>query len=71
MPSRAHSGHRTAGPVLIGAKKQIEIDNSLFPNPYDMSNSSGERMATFTFEYNQRYRLSVIEVDAVTGQSQR
>jgi dipeptidyl aminopeptidase/acylaminoacyl peptidase len=59
-------------PVLfdVAAKQEIRIDNSLFPNPFDLSpaewwkNSRG-----FTFEYNQRghqlYR--VIEVDAKTG----
>ncbi len=60
-------------PVLfnIETKKQFVIDNTLFPNPYEMS-----RQITwwkddrgFTFEYNQRghqvYR--VIEVDAATG----
>ena len=57
---------------LIGAKKQIEIDNSLFPNPYDMSNLVWRKDGNaFTFEYNQRghqvYR--VVEVNARTGQS--
>jgi dipeptidyl aminopeptidase/acylaminoacyl peptidase len=57
---------------LIGAKKQIEIDNSLFPNPYDMSNLVWRKDGrAFTFEFNQRghqlYR--VVEVSAVTGKA--
>jgi dipeptidyl aminopeptidase/acylaminoacyl peptidase len=57
---------------LIGAKKQIEIDNSLFPNPYDMSNLLWRKDGrAFTFEFNQRghqlYR--VVEVSAVTGKA--
>ena len=61
-------------PVLFHAdtKKQINIDNSLFPNPYDMSNMVWRiDSRAFTFEYNQRghqvYR--VIEVDAATGKA--
>ncbi|MCK4644669.1 MAG: DPP IV N-terminal domain-containing protein [Candidatus Aminicenantes bacterium] len=51
---------------LIDTKKQINIDNSLFPNPYDMSNIAWRKDSrAFTFEYNQRghqiYRI--IEVD--------
>ncbi len=56
-------------PVLfhIETKKKIEINNDLFPNPYDMSNPVWRKDSrAFTFEYNQRghqvYR--VIEVDA-------
>ncbi|MBK9155093.1 MAG: DPP IV N-terminal domain-containing protein [Chloracidobacterium sp.] len=59
-------------PVLfdIAAKRQIDIDNALFPNPYNMTNLVWRRDSrAFTFEYNQRghqaYR--VIEVDAATG----
>jgi dipeptidyl aminopeptidase/acylaminoacyl peptidase len=55
-------------PVLfkIDTKKQINIDNSLFPNPYDMSNIAWRKDSrAFMFEYNQRghqiYRI--IEVD--------
>ncbi len=59
-------------PVLfdVAAKREMPVENSLFPNPYELSapvwwkDSRG-----FTFEYNQRghqvYR--VIEVDAHTG----
>ena len=59
-------------PVLfnLDAKKQVNVDSALFPNPFSLSppvwwkDSRG-----FTFEYNQRghqvYR--VIEVDADTG----
>jgi dipeptidyl aminopeptidase/acylaminoacyl peptidase len=61
-------------PVLfqIEGKKQITIDDGLFPNPYDMSNIVWWKDGRgFTFEYNQRghqvYR--VIEVDAATGKA--
>jgi dipeptidyl aminopeptidase/acylaminoacyl peptidase len=59
-------------PVLftVETKQQIVVDNSLFPNPYDMTNLVWRKDSrAFTFEYNQRghqlYR--VIEVDAGTG----
>jgi len=50
----------------IQTKKQIEINNDLFPNPYDISNPVWRKDSqAFTFEYNQRghqvYRI--IEVD--------
>jgi dipeptidyl aminopeptidase/acylaminoacyl peptidase len=61
-------------PVLfmIDTKQQIVVDNSLFPNPYDMTNLVWRKdNRAFTFEYNQRghqlYR--VIEVDAATGKA--
>jgi dipeptidyl aminopeptidase/acylaminoacyl peptidase len=61
-----------AQPVLfdIAAKKQVEIDRALFPNPYSLSRPVWRKDGRgFTFEYNQRghqvYR--VIEVDAKTG----
>jgi dipeptidyl aminopeptidase/acylaminoacyl peptidase len=61
-------------PVLfvLDTKQQITVDNSLFPNPYDMTNLVWRRDSrAFTFEYNQRghqaYR--VIEVDATTGRA--
>lgn len=61
-------------PVLfhVETKKQINIDNRLFPNPFDLSDIVWRKDGrTFTFEYNQRghqvYR--VIEVDAATGQA--
>jgi dipeptidyl aminopeptidase/acylaminoacyl peptidase len=55
---------------LVEAKKKIDIDNSLFPNPYEMSALVWWKDGrAFTFEYNQRghqvYRI--IEVDAATG----
>ena len=59
-------------PVLfdVRSQKQIAIDPTLFPNPYDLSDMVWRRDGrAFTFEYNQRghqvYR--VIEVDAQTG----
>ncbi len=55
-------------PVLFdtGARRQIEIDSALFPNPYSLSRPQWWKDSrAFTFEYNQRghqlYR--VIEVD--------
>jgi len=61
-------------PVLfdIAAKKQVNIDNALFPNPYELSDLVWRKDSrAFTFEYNQRghqvYR--VIEVDAATGKA--
>jgi len=61
-------------PVLfqVDAKKLINIDNSLFPNPYDMSDFVWRKDSrAFTFEYNERghqiYRI--IEVDATTGKA--
>lgn len=55
---------------MIDEKKQIAVDNSLFPNPYELSEPVWWKDSrAFTFEYNQRghqaYR--VIEVDAATG----
>ena len=54
----------------VEGERQINIDDSLFPNPYSLSSlewrEDGQRL---TFEYNQRghqlYR--VIEIDAATG----
>ena len=55
-------------PVLfeIASRKQINVDNALFPNPYELSDLVWRKDSkSFTFEYNQRghqiYR--VIEVD--------
>lgn len=63
-----------AQPVLfdVEAKKQVVIDNTLFPNPYSLSNPVWWKDGrAFTFEYNQRghqvYR--VIEVDAAAGKA--
>jgi len=57
---------------LLESRKQINIDNSLFPNPYELSNFAWRQDSrAFTFEYNQRghqvYR--VIEVEGTTGQA--
>ncbi|HEX5082554.1 MAG TPA: DPP IV N-terminal domain-containing protein, partial [Blastocatellia bacterium] len=59
-------------PVLfnVETKKQIVIDDTLFPNPYNLSRLEWRKDSrAFTFEYNQRghqvYR--VIEVEAATG----
>jgi dipeptidyl aminopeptidase/acylaminoacyl peptidase len=55
-----------------GAKEEVPIDNTLFPNPYEMSAFEWWKDSRgFTFEYNQRghqvYR--VIEADAATGKT--
>ena len=56
-------------PVLfdVTTRKQFEVDNALFPNPYEITDPAWRKdSSTFTFEYNQRghqiYR--VIEVNA-------
>ncbi len=59
-------------PVLfaVAEKREVPIDNTLFPNPYEMLSIAWWKDSRgFTFEYNQRghqlYR--VIEVDAKSG----
>ena len=59
-------------PVLfeVGTNKQIEIDNALFPNPYELAPAEWWKDSrAFTFEYNQRGHqvFRIIEVDAATG----
>ena len=61
-------------PVLfhMETKKQINIDDDLFSNPYEMSELLWRKDSrAFTFEYNQRghqvYRI--IEIDAATGKA--
>jgi dipeptidyl aminopeptidase/acylaminoacyl peptidase len=63
-----------AQPVIfeVETKKQIVVDNSLFPDPYSLSNPVWWKDSrAFTFEYNQRghqvYRM--IEVDAATAKA--
>jgi hypothetical protein len=63
-----------AQPVLfeVETKKQINIENGLFPNPYSLTNPVWRKDGhAFTFEYNQRghqlYR--VIEADGITGKT--
>ena len=61
-------------PVLfiIAEKKQIDIDDALFPNPYQLSKIEWWKDSrAFTFEYNQRGHQSyrVIEADAQTGRT--
>jgi dipeptidyl aminopeptidase/acylaminoacyl peptidase len=56
----------------IASGRQIEVDRTLFPNPYDISRPAWRSDSrTFTFEYNQRghqvYR--VLEADAATGRT--
>ncbi len=59
-------------PVIfdVAARKEIGVDNALFPNAFEMSELAWRKDSrALTFEYNQRghqvYR--VIEVDAATG----
>ena len=57
---------------LIDGKKTIFLDNSLFPNPYEISTPVWRKDSrAFTFEYNQRshqvYRI--IEVDGTHGKT--
>ena len=61
-------------PVLfdVATHKQTNIENSLFPNPFDISPVEWWKDSrAFTFEYNQRghqvYR--VVEVDATSGKA--
>lgn len=61
-------------PVLfeLEGRRQIDIDNGLFPNAYDVSELAWRKdSAALTFEYNQRghqvYR--VIEIDAAAGKT--
>src|SRR5262249_9908388 len=63
-----------AAPVLfeLETRKQIIVDNSLFPNPYSLSEPVWWKDGRgFTFEYNQRghqvYRI--IEVEAMSGKA--
>src|SRR5262245_16312487 len=63
-----------AQPVLfvVETKKQIIIDNGLFPNPYSLTNPVWRKDGhAFTFEYNQRgHQLYlVLEADASTGKT--
>jgi enterochelin esterase-like enzyme len=55
----------------VATKRETVVDNTLFPNPYDLSRIEWRKDGrAFTFEYNQRghqlYR--VLEVDAGNGQ---
>ena len=61
-------------PVIfdLESKKQLDVDNGLFPNAFEMSDLSWWKDGrALTFEYNQRghqvYR--VIEVDPATGRA--
>jgi dipeptidyl aminopeptidase/acylaminoacyl peptidase len=61
-------------PVIfdVASKKQLVVDNALFPNPYELSRFQWRKDSTaVTFEYNQRghrvYR--VIEAQAATGRA--
>jgi dipeptidyl aminopeptidase/acylaminoacyl peptidase len=57
---------------LLDTKRQIVIDNALFPNAYAMSHPQWRKDGrAFTFEYNQRGHqvFRVIEVEAATGKA--
>jgi dienelactone hydrolase len=63
-----------AQPVLfhIEGRKQVEIENTLFPNPYALARALWWKDSRgFTFEYNQRghQAFRVIEVSATTGKA--
>ena len=63
-----------AFPVLfdVATKQQTDIDHTLFPNPYDISEPVWWKDSRgFTFEYNQRghQAYTVIEVNAQTGKT--
>jgi hypothetical protein len=56
----------------LAGKRQIAIDNTLFPNPYDLSRFQWRKdSSAVTFEYNQRGHqvFRVIEADAATGKT--
>ena len=55
---------------LVDTKARVEVDNALFPNPYELEEMAWRKDGrAFTFEYNQRghqvYR--VVEADGTTG----
>jgi len=57
---------------LVDRKKQLVVDNALFPNPYDITRPQWRKdSSAFTFEFNQRghqvYR--VIEVESETAKT--
>ena len=57
---------------LVDTKAGIEVDDALFPNPYELSDLAWRKDGrAFTFEYNQRghqaYRI--VEVDGTTGRA--
>ena len=61
-------------PVLfdVAERKQVIVDNALFPNAYDMNALAWRKDGrAVTFEYNQRGHqvFRVIEIDAATGKS--
>ena len=54
----------------VESRKQTNVDNTLFPDPYNLSALQWRRDSRgFTFEYNQRghQRFRVIEVNSTTG----
>jgi dipeptidyl aminopeptidase/acylaminoacyl peptidase len=56
----------------VEARKQTNIDNTLFPDPFSLGGLIWRRDSrAFTFEYNQRghQRYRVIEVNATSGQA--
>jgi dipeptidyl aminopeptidase/acylaminoacyl peptidase len=61
-------------PVLfvLSNRQQIVVDNSLFPNAYEISNPVWRKDShAFTFEYNQRGHqiFRIVEVNAATGKA--
>ena len=61
-------------PVIfdLASRTQLAVDNTLFPNPYDLSRFQWRKDSrAVTFEYNQRGHqvFRVIEADAATGKA--
>ena len=61
-------------PVIfdVATKTRLTVDNTLFPNPYGLSNFQWRKDSrAVTFEYNQRGHqvFRVIEADAATGKA--
>ena len=61
-------------PVIfdVASRTQLAVDNTLFPNPYDLSRFQWRKDSrAVTFEYNQRGHqvFRVIEADAATGKA--
>jgi dipeptidyl aminopeptidase/acylaminoacyl peptidase len=55
---------------LVEDRKRVDVDNVLFPNPYDLTTPAWRKDSrAFTFEYNQRGHqvFRIIEVDGATG----
>jgi dipeptidyl aminopeptidase/acylaminoacyl peptidase len=57
---------------LVDIKARVEVDDALFPNPYEMGDIAWRTDSrAFTFEYNQRGHqvFRIVEVDGTTGKA--